>query len=228
MTINQFSTNSNQKRDFKRSVQGVHDDDDDDDDDAPWGLDDAAGGSTAADKAKGYGSSLLPGEGSAIAQFVQQNLRIPRRGEIGYSGDEIASYETLGYVTLGSRHTRMNAVRIRRENQIYSVEEQRALALITLEENQQREAALLEDFRSVLRDKQNAYQEGRKTTIKITKWFPKRRYFHLIKRTGIKWFLLHLVHPLQRIRFSMGLQDSSFLVESCIGIIDIYGAGYGV
>ena len=191
MTINQFSTNSNQKRDFKRSVQGVHDDDDDDD--APWGprpldassRDDAAGGTTAADKAKGY-------------------------------------------VMSGSRHTRMNAVRIRRENQIYSVEEQRALALITLEENQQREAALLEDFRSVLRDKQNAYQEGRKTTIKITKWFPKRRYFHLIKRTGIKWFLLHLVHPLQRIRFSMGLQDSSFLVESCIGIIDIYGAGYGV
>ena len=42
----------------------------------------------------------------------------------------------------GSRHARMNAVRIRKENQVYSAEEQRALALITLEENQQKEAAL--------------------------------------------------------------------------------------
>ena len=47
----------------------------------------------------------------------------------------------------------MNAVRIRKENQIYSAEEQRALALITLEENQQKESALLQDFREMLKDK---------------------------------------------------------------------------
>jgi len=50
----------------------------------------------------------------------------------------------------GSRHTRMNAVRIRKENQIYSAEEQRALALLTLEERQQKEANLLQDFRAML------------------------------------------------------------------------------
>ena len=38
-----------------------------------------------------YGGALLPGEGAAIAQFVQQNMRIPRRGEIGWSGEEIES-----------------------------------------------------------------------------------------------------------------------------------------
>ena len=40
----------------------------------------------------------------------------------------------------GSRHARMNAIRIRTENQVYSAEEKRALALIQFEENQQAEA----------------------------------------------------------------------------------------
>lgn len=53
----------------------------------------------------------------------------------------------------GSRHARMNAVRIRKENQVYSAEEQRALALITLEENQQKEAKLMQDFREMLKEK---------------------------------------------------------------------------
>ena len=53
----------------------------------------------------------------------------------------------------GSRHARMNAVRIRKENQVYSAEEQRALALITLEEKQQKEAKLLEDFKTMLKSK---------------------------------------------------------------------------
>jgi Cu/Ag efflux pump CusA len=29
----------------------------------------------------------MPGEGAAIAMYVQQNMRIPRRGEIGWSGE---------------------------------------------------------------------------------------------------------------------------------------------
>ena len=39
------------------------------------------------------------------------------------SAEEIEKYEQLGYVMSGSRHKRMNAVRVRKENQIYSVEE---------------------------------------------------------------------------------------------------------
>ena len=38
----------------------------------------------------------------------------------------------------GSRHKRMNAVRIRKENQIYSAEEKRALQLFNHEEKQAR------------------------------------------------------------------------------------------
>ena len=91
---------------------------------------------------------------------MQQNLRIPRRGEIGYSSNEIESYEKSGFVMSGSRHARMNAVRIRKENQIYSAEEQRALALITLEENQQKEQALLQDFRVMLKGKLKGVDGG--------------------------------------------------------------------
>lgn len=110
-------------------------------------------GSVSKSQSKTYGGALLPGEGEALAAYVQQNLRIPRRGEIGYTGDEIEKYEKSGYVMSGSRHARMNAVRIRKENQVYSAEEQRALALITMEEKQQTEVALLNDFRSMLKEK---------------------------------------------------------------------------
>jgi hypothetical protein len=132
-------------------------DSDSDDDAGPQPLTqqqaNAAGSGNAAASNKAYGSALLPGEGEALAQFVQQNLRIPRRGEIGYSSTDIDHFEKSGFVMSGSRHARMNAVRIRKENQIYSAEEQRALALITLEENQQKEQALLQDFREMLKGK---------------------------------------------------------------------------
>ena len=109
-----------------------------------------------------YGKALLPGEGQALAQYVQQNQRIPRRGEIGYSGEDIADYERSGYVMSGSRHARMNAVRLRKENQVYSAEEKRALALITMEENQQKEAALLQDFRTMLQEKERQREQQQK------------------------------------------------------------------
>jgi hypothetical protein len=56
----------------------------------------------------------------------------------------------------------MNAVRLRKENQVYSAEEQRALALITAEENQQKEAALIQDFRTMLKEKKEAKVKERK------------------------------------------------------------------
>lgn len=50
-----------------------------------------------------YGGALRPGEGEAMAQFVQTGKRIPRRGEVGLTADEIETFETLGYVMSGSR-----------------------------------------------------------------------------------------------------------------------------
>ena len=60
------------------------DDSDGDDDDfgpapLPQSQSNAAGGDAGSSE---YGKALLPGEGQALAQYVQRNLRIPRRGEI--------------------------------------------------------------------------------------------------------------------------------------------------
>ncbi|KAI8009445.1 Actin-related protein 2 [Camellia lanceoleosa] len=51
-----------------------------------------------------YGGALKSGEGDAIAQYVQQGKRIPQRGEVGLSAEEIQKFESLGYVMSGSRH----------------------------------------------------------------------------------------------------------------------------
>ena len=116
--------------------------------------------SFAATGKANYGQALLPGEGSAMAQFVQNNMRVPRRGEIGYGADEIDRFEKSGYVMSGSRHARMNAVRIRKENQVYSAEEQRALAMIQLEEKAEKEKAIVQDFQKMLEQKLQAKPSG--------------------------------------------------------------------
>ncbi|KAG2777212.1 hypothetical protein PC129_g9397 [Phytophthora cactorum] len=134
---------------FKEAVQGSRKEEDDEEDIGPKPLVAAADESTAA-SSMNYGKALLPGEGAAIAQFVQKNMRIPRRGEVGWNGEEIENLENLGYVMSGSRHKRMNAVRIRKENQVYTAEEKRALALINFEEKQQRENTIMNDFKEML------------------------------------------------------------------------------
>ncbi|KAG8448254.1 hypothetical protein GDO86_015373 [Hymenochirus boettgeri] len=102
------------------------------------------------DKPLNYGHALLPGEGAAMAEYVKAGKRIPRRGEIGLTSDEIASFEKSGYVMSGSRHRRMEAVRLRKENQIYSADEKRALASFNQEERRKREHKILSSFREMV------------------------------------------------------------------------------
>ncbi|XWS46836.1 hypothetical protein CRYUN_Cryun14cG0102400 [Craigia yunnanensis] len=97
-----------------------------------------------------YGGALRPGEGDAIAQYVQQGKRIPRRGEVGLSAEEIQKFETLGFVMSGSRHQRMNAIRIRKENQVYSAEDKRALAMFNYEEKAKREHKVMADLQRLV------------------------------------------------------------------------------
>ena len=48
-----------------------------------------------------------------MAAYVKEGKRIPRRGEVGLDSEQIEMFERAGYVMSGSRHSRMNAVRIR-------------------------------------------------------------------------------------------------------------------
>lgn len=104
---------------------------------------------------KDYGKALLPGEGAAMAAYVAEGKRIPRRGEIGLTSEEIKKFEDVGYVMSGSRHRRMEAVRLRKENQIYSADEKRALAMFSKEERQKRENKILTQFRDIVNNKLN-------------------------------------------------------------------------
>lgn len=102
---------------------------------------------------KDFGHALLPGEGAAMAAYVSEGKRIPRRGEIGLTSGEIEDFESVGYVMSGSRHRRMEAVRIRKENQIYSADEKRALAMFSKEERQKRENKILTQFKEMINAK---------------------------------------------------------------------------
>lgn len=102
---------------------------------------------------KDFGHALLPGEGAAMAAYIAEGKRIPRRGEIGLTSDEISLFESVGYVMSGSRHRRMEAVRIRKENQIYSADEKRALAMFSKEERQKRENKILTQFKEMVNSK---------------------------------------------------------------------------
>jgi uncharacterized protein YaiL (DUF2058 family) len=99
----------------------------------------------------------LAGEGVALAAYVQSGKRIPRRGEIGLQPDEIESFEKAGYVMSGSRHHRMNAVRLRKENQVISAEEKRALVTMNKEESIKKENQIIANFKEMLSEK---FKEG--------------------------------------------------------------------
>lgn len=112
---------------------------------------------------RSYGGALLRGEGSAMAAFLQDGTesRIPRRGEIGLTSDEIAKYEDVGYVMSGSRHRRMNAVRMRKENQVISAEEKRGILKLQKEERERRETILREEFNELVNERLKAAPESR-------------------------------------------------------------------
>lgn len=66
------------------------------------------------------------------------------------TAEEIQSFEDLGYVMSGSRHARMNAVRMRKEGQIYTAEEKAAMALMNEQQRKEREQSLLSDLRRLV------------------------------------------------------------------------------
>uniref|UniRef100_M3XQD2 NFKB activating protein like n=1 Tax=Mustela putorius furo TaxID=9669 RepID=M3XQD2_MUSPF len=80
-------------------------------------------GLASQDRKPLHGGHAAPGEGAALAESVKAGKRIPRRGEVGLTREEIAPSECAGYVTRRSRHRRMEAVRLREESQVYSADE---------------------------------------------------------------------------------------------------------
>lgn len=108
-----------------------------------------------------FGKGLMPGEGVAMAEFVANGQRIPRRGEIGMTNDDIQAFERAGYIMSGNRHRRMEAVRLRKESQIYSAEEKRALQLYSKQERDGKESGVIQQFRDMVKVKTRETQDKR-------------------------------------------------------------------
>ena len=104
-------------------------------------------------KEKSYGGQLLPGEGSAIAHYAATGARIPRRAEVGLDTAVISKFETSGYVMSGSRHAVMNAVRLRKENQVLTVEGRRKMAIEALQEKRKREEEIVKGFKHLINER---------------------------------------------------------------------------
>ncbi|KHN88364.1 UPF0396 protein [Toxocara canis] len=100
-----------------------------------------------------YGKDMLRGEAAAMAAYIAQGKRIPRRGEIGLSSAEISEFEKIGYVMSGTRHKSMEATRLRKENQVMTAEEKRLLSGFTHDERKKKEEIVLQQFRSFIESK---------------------------------------------------------------------------
>ncbi|VDK46863.1 unnamed protein product [Gongylonema pulchrum] len=98
---------------------------------------------------------MLRGEAAAMASYIAQGKRIPRRGEIGLSSAEISEYEKIGYVMSGTRHKSMEATRLRKENQVMTAEEKRLLSGFTHDERKKKEEIVLQQFKSFIESKKS-------------------------------------------------------------------------
>ena len=107
------------------------------------------------------GMNINPTEAHLYAQYIQQGKRIPRRGEVGITSQEIEYFESIGYVMSGSRHKKMNAVRQRIEGKVYSAEDKRALAIFNLEENIKKEKNIINGFKYIMQNNLNTQQNNK-------------------------------------------------------------------
>jgi hypothetical protein len=105
------------------------------------------------------GAGLKKDEAELFSHYVQQGKRIPRRGEVGLSSDEINRYESLGYVMSGTRHKKMNLARMKKEQMLYTAEEKRALAIYNLEEQQRRERNIINEMKHMWKTKKDDCEE---------------------------------------------------------------------
>lgn len=98
-------------------------------------------------------SKLLPGEGEAMARYLVEGKRIPRRGEIGLDSDQIKNLEDAGWVLSGSRHKTMERVRLRKTGVLENAKDRLTLAMFNKEERSKREIKILNQFKDMIKRK---------------------------------------------------------------------------
>ncbi len=94
-----------------------------------------------------------------MAAFLQSGKRIPRRGEIGLLPEQITAFEDVGFVMSASRHQLMNAVRVRKENQVITAEEKKNLLLFSKQERLKKESEIIGNFKEMVAQKLASFEE---------------------------------------------------------------------
>eukprot|EP00768_Dysnectes_brevis_P007233 gnl/Dysnectes_brevis/6034_a9066_348.p1 GENE.gnl/Dysnectes_brevis/6034_a9066_348~~gnl/Dysnectes_brevis/6034_a9066_348.p1 ORF type:complete len:216 (+),score=21.81 gnl/Dysnectes_brevis/6034_a9066_348:73-720(+) len=90
---------------------------------------------------------LAPGlhpDDAMLAAYSASGRRIPRRGEIGWTGLSIERLEKQGFVMSGSRNARMTAARLKRESEVFNAERQYQLARNEMDAQRKRQAQTVE------------------------------------------------------------------------------------
>ena len=100
-----------------------------------------------------YGGQVDQGEAAAILPYIQSGKRVPRRGEIGLTAEEIAGYERAGYVMSGNRNVYMTTMRMKKEAAVIGLEEERRMRALAMEAKRRREAQLVESLRAMIPQK---------------------------------------------------------------------------
>ena len=111
-----------------------------------------------------YDVPMLPGEASAILPYIQSGQRIPRRGEIGLTSETISRFEKAGYVMSGSRNAYMTAMRMKKENAVMGVEEERRLRQLSMDTKKKRELEVIESFRTILDERKKRKEDSSEQT----------------------------------------------------------------
>lgn len=99
------------------------------------------------------GNKFQQTEAQLYAKYVQEKKRIPRRGEVGKTEEEIKHYEDLGFVMSGNRHKKMTEVRLKKEAQVYSAEEKRALTIFNIGQREKKEMNTINGLRTMWKSK---------------------------------------------------------------------------
>ncbi|CEF63223.1 UPF0396 protein CG6066 [Strongyloides ratti] len=110
---------------------------------------------TIASKITNYGDNISRNEGAAFAAYISQGKRIPRRGEIGLTSNQISNFEKAGYVMSGSKSLRMEAVRIRKETQVMTAEEQALMKKHNIEARKEEEKKIMDQFKLLIQTKKS-------------------------------------------------------------------------
>lgn len=126
------------------------------------GAQNAVADSYLANRKAQYGKALLPGEGEAIANFAKEGKRIPRRGEVGISAEDIEKLENVGFVMSGNRHKRMNAIRMRKENQVLTAEEEKMAAVEKAEARKQKEVETVQELKTLVLKKKEQIEDDKR------------------------------------------------------------------